>query len=231
MIMDYFYSASVMGYGFGRKWHNKYNFPSFSRVTKTLTLHPTIGIPFAVLKFGNSVWNRVGLHNIGYMLWRSRYRKVAGLEKVIVSLAGTDNDISLMVHLLENCNIAGIELNFSCPNHRDFKNKFIPKSEHPIYLKLSYNQDPYDYNLDNVVGIRLNSVSWVVGSLSGKAAKKKNWEFIRKFNREGLNVAGCSFTCKEDLYILKDLGCIETGIGSAILINPYLIENMECSKK
>ena len=227
--MNYFYSSSVMGYGFGRKWHYKYDFPYLPRVTKTLTLGAITGIPFAIIKFGKSVWNRVGLHNIGLTEWLYRYRNRVELHDVIVSLAGTDAEISIITIILQDYDIAGIELNFSCPNHKSFKNIKVPNkiiNKHPIYLKLSYDQDPYEYDLNDVAGIRLNSVPCVVGGLSGKAARAKNWAFIEQFNREGLNVAGCSFVDNYDLLCLKDLGCKEIGIGSTILTNPHLIEHL-----
>lgn len=67
--MEYFYSAAVMGYGFGRPWHHKYNFPALLRVTQTLTYTRNKGCKFAVIPFGKSVWNKVGLHNIGLGAW------------------------------------------------------------------------------------------------------------------------------------------------------------------
>ena len=89
------------------------------------------------------------------------------------------------------------------------------------YLKLNHTQDPYKYDLDNVTGIRMNSVPTICGGLSGKAAQKKNWEFIKRYNKEGLNVAGCSFTSFEDIKKLEeDMGCKEAGIGSIMLTNP-----------
>ena len=216
-----------MGYGFGREWHKKYDFPYFPSVTKTLTLKPIISIPFAIIKFGKSVWNRVGLHNIGIKEWIYRYRNYTALKNVIVSLAGNDIDIMSMVQLLQDYNIAGIELNFSCPNHRSFRNIKLHRmfsNKHPIYLKLSYNQDPYDYDLTDVVGIRLNSVPWFIGGLSGKAAQEKNWSFIKRYKE--LNVAGCSFTSMDDIKKLEDMGCKEIGIGSTILTNPKLIDTL-----
>lgn len=227
--MNYFYSASVMGYGNGRKWHKMYNFPNFIKVTKTITMEPITGIPFAILKFGNTVWNKVGLHNVGFKKWYYQYNyKLTKKERsnIIVSLAGTDDDIQAMVYSLEYLHINGIELNFSCPNYKDFENKVIPVSKHPIYLKLRYNQDPYKYELDKINGIRLNSIPTKFGGLSGKAAKKKNWEFIKKFNKEGLNVAGCSFSKYDDLIMLENFGCGEIGIGVVILTNPLLVESL-----
>jgi dihydroorotate dehydrogenase len=123
--MKYFYSAGVMGYGNGRFWHKKYNFPMLSSVTKTLTVCPNLGCPFAVIRNGDTVWNRVGLHNVGIWNWFFKY--YFGRENIIVSIAGTDMEIDTMVNFLENNRrrIEGIELNFSCPNVKPFKNEEI----------------------------------------------------------------------------------------------------------
>jgi len=125
--IKYFYSASVMGYGTGRYWHKYYKFPKLNRVTKTITLEPKLGIPFAVIKFGNSVWNKVGLHNIGmkkfYLDLLPELILYTDPEDLIISLAGTDDDIDDMVRIIDRGSIpvGGIELNFSCPNVKDQK--------------------------------------------------------------------------------------------------------------
>jgi len=223
--MKYFYSAGVMGYGNGRFWHKAYNFPNFTRVTKTLTIGFKTGHPFAVIVVGNTVWNRVSLHNTGIRSWLYQNYMVKG--NIIVSIAGTDLEIDLMVGgCLDNMPISGAELNFSCPNVKSFKNKNIPKSEVPLYLKLNHLQDPYDYDLDKITGIRLNSVPKFFGGISGKAAQKYNWPWIEKFNKEGLNVAGCSCNTVDDLKYMEDIGCKEVGLGSIVLTNPYLVETL-----
>lgn len=223
--MKYFYSAGVMGYGTGRFWHKSYNFPAFTRVTKTLTVDSKVGYPFAVFKVGNTVWNRVSLHNIG--IWNWYYKNYVGEENIIVSLAGTDHEVAFMIdRFLNDIHISGVELNFSCPNVKSFKNKRTPLSKVPLYLKLNYLQDPYEYDLDNVTGIRLNSVPKFFGGLSGKVAQKYNWPWIEKFNKEGLNVAGCSCNTVDDLKHMEDIGCKEIGLGSVVLTNPYLVETL-----
>jgi len=231
--MKYFYSASVMGYGEGRVWHRYYNFPKLPIVTKTLTWNSKIGIPFAVLKKGNSVWNRVGLHNIGFFEWFKRYYLTWSNDlrkNVIVSIAGADWEIESMIGLFEaipDYYIRGIEINVSCPNVKSYNNLVIPKTDIPIYLKLNCKQDPYDYDLNNITGIRLNSVPKYFGGVSGKAAQKYNWDYIKKFNCDGLNISGCSITSNEDIKILEDLGCKNIGIGSIMLTNRSVVEGLE----
>lgn len=234
--MKFFYSAGAMGYnGDGYWWHRFYKFPMLPFVTKTLTIKPKIGIPMAIIKAGNTVWNRIGLHNIGIDGWFRKYGQRSP-EETIVSIAGYDNEIEEMLNQLDlfcGLFLSGIELNFSCPNVKSYKNKKVVYTDLmkllncPLYLKLNHEQDPHEYDLSNVSGIRLNSVPTLIGGLSGKAAQKKNWSFIQRFNGEGLNVAGCSFTSMEDIKKLKDMGCKETGIGSIILTNPKLVEKMK----
>lgn len=224
--MNFFYSAAVMGYGNGRIWHRYLNLPTWSRVTKTLTLEPKLGWPFAVVKIGNTIWNKVGLHNYGFHKWFERFSNV-NKDEMVVSIAGHDDEIVEMVDKLNEYEIGGIELNFSCPNVKSFGNKIIPFSKHKVYLKLNYKQDPYEYDLDNVEGIRLNSVPTFFGGLSGKYAQKHNWPMIKKWNYEGLNVAGSSITAYKDYLYLKEFcGCKEIGIGSLVLTNVRLIQEL-----
>lgn len=230
--MKYFYSASVMGYGEGRLWHRYYNFPKLPKVTKTITWSPKMGIPFAVIKKGNSVWNRVGLHNVGFFNWfRKYYLKWPDdfRKNIILSIAGTDHQVENIIGIFEAIDawdLGGIEINVSCPNVKSYNNIMIPKTDIPLYLKLNCKQDPYDYDLSNIKGIRLNSIPKYFGGVSGEAAQKYNWKFIEKFNREGLNVSGCSITSNEDIKILEDLGCKDIGIGSIILTNRSIVEGL-----
>ncbi len=224
--MKFFYSASVMGYGFGYKWHEKYNFPNFPRVTRTLTRYRKFGMPFAILKSNSSVWNRVGLHNIGIDKWVENY--IPG-PNIIVSLAGPDREIQSMIDTLEafDVDVGGVELNFSCPNIKGFQNWEIPKTKYPLYLKLNYLQDPYEYNLDDIREIRMNSVPgkyW--GGWSGERAQKKNWRKIEIHSHHGLQVAGCSVTSHDDIKRLEDMGCKSIGLGSIILTDPKFVESL-----
>ena len=230
--MEFFYSAGVKGYGLkNRIMHKYYNFPILPAVTKTLTLNKKTGYPFAVLKFGETIWNKVSLHNCGFRNWYLTYYNRNFFQEVIVSIAGTDIDINTMVCYLNNAEIKGIELNFSCPNVKSYNNKHIPDSPHNLYLKLNYKQDPYQYDLDRIKSIRVNSIPTKFGGLSGKFAQKKNWKFIEKFNKEGLNVAGASCLNFDDFKRMEDIGCKEIGLGTITLINPKVVERLSKYKK
>ena len=229
--MKYFYSAAVMGYGFGRKWHSLFNFPRFHRVTKTLTYSEKKGHPFAVLPLGKSVWNRVSLHNIGLPTWY--YENMdKSLLFLTVSIAGESYQLKKMIYVLNNLQIGGIEINYSCPNYKSLKYEYdiIKYSKHPVYLKLRWDDDPFKYDLDNVKGIRLNSVPAYGGGMSGKYAQFFNWTAIKRWCKDGLPVAGCSFTTYDDIVRLEDMGVKEVGIGSTILTNPRLIESLSNDK-
>jgi len=167
MGIRFFYSASVMGYGLGRFWHKFYKLPNFPRVTKTLTYNRKIGYPFLVLKYGDSVFNHVALHNIGYRQYISEYlinfNSYWSKDNIIISLAGTNDELQEMINVLDNYEsiylFNAYELNFTCPNYCSFNNITIPQSKyHPIYLKLNYLEDPYKYDLSKIKGIRINSV-------------------------------------------------------------------------
>jgi dihydroorotate dehydrogenase len=235
--MEYFYSAGAMSYGNGYFWHKFYNFPKLDYVTKSLTLASRFGNPFAIsyIPFKKSIWNKNGLRNKGFFEYFFRYG--FHRNRAIISISGMDEEIRVMVNFLEKMYsqwkyffIKGIELNYSCPNIECNNNKYIPKSSFPLYLKLSYNMDPYKYDLTNIKEIRVNSVPVRYGAISGKIAQKYNWPFIEKFNKEGIKVAGCSAVEEDDFKRLEDIGCTNIGLGSIMLINPKVIENLFIDK-
>jgi dihydroorotate dehydrogenase len=222
--MKFFYSSGVRGYGIkNRLIHNFFNFPEYPAVTKTLTFNKKIGYPFAIMRFGKTIWNKISLHNCGFVEWLDKYYNYESFKNVIVSIAGTDTEICTMVHILEDLKIKGIELNFSCPNVKSYNNKIVPHTTHDLYLKLNHKQDPYNYDLSNIKSIRVNSIPTKFGGLSGKYAQKKNWKFIEKFNKEGLNISGASCLDFDDFQKMEDIGCHDIGLGTITLINPKII--------
>jgi len=228
--MNYIYGSGSMGFGNGYIWHKifNYKFPSFPIVTKTITLNETKGYPFAIVKIGNTIYNHVSHHNNGYNWFLENILNYKN-DNLIVSIAGSDIQINELVFRLNNIdNIKGIQLSFSCPNVKDMKNKNIPKSKHPLYLKLNYLQDPYKYDLNKIKGILVNSVPCWFGGMSGKLSQKYNWPYIKKFNKEGLNIYGSSFVTLDDInYLNEYCGCKTISISSTMLTNPSLIENLK----
>ena len=226
--MNFFYSAGVKGYGLkNRWWHKWYNFPILSAVTKTITLNKKKGYPFAIAQFGKTIWNKIALHNCGFNEWYLNYYNRNFFQDVIISIAGDNKDLNRIMYILNTLKLGGIELNFSCPNVKSYENKYIPSTSHNLYLKLNYTQDPYKYNLNNIKSIRVNSLPTKFGGLSGKIAQKKNWKFIEKFNKEGLNIAGASCLNFNDFKRMEDIGCKEIGLGVITIINPKVVSNIK----
>lgn len=222
-MVKYFYAAASMGFGRGYKWHRFFKFPKFDIITKTITLKQRVGNPFAIIHFGNSVYNRIKLHNIGIEKWLKEYYD----PNLVLSIAGTDEEIEEIMWILGDRPLNGVELNFSCPNVKSFENKKIPRTKYKLFLKLNYKQDPYKYELDEVDRIDLNSVPRFCGGVSGRLAKRHNWSFIRRHG--DLSISGCSFSSMNDIKRLEEyLGCKEISIGSVMLTNPFLVENLMC---
>jgi hypothetical protein len=223
--MQYVYQAGAMGYGDGYRWHRffGFKFPRFPIVLKTVTINKVKGRPYAVMRIGKSVFNNMGLPNNG-LDWLLRNIKLT--QNMFVSIAGTDDDISHMVQILDNFKIGGIEYNFSCPNIKGYDNRIVPLSKHPVYLKLNCNMDPYKYDLTRVVGVRLNTIPCWLGGGSGRFAWERNYQFAKKYIKEGVKVTGASWTSIDDINRLVDIGCKEIGIGSVMLINPQLVLNL-----
>lgn len=223
--MKFHYASGAMGYhGEGWFWHRFYNFPKLPFITKTLTINPINGNPWAVLPLGKSVFNKVALHNCGFYKWLySRNTQ----PNCTISFHGTDIELDVLVGVVQRMNwLDAIELNFSCPNAKNEHNIKIPESKLPIYIKLNHKQNPFDYDLDRVAGIRVNSIPMKYGGGSGKIAQKDNWAFIERYIKEGFNVSGCSFTSFDDIRRLEDMGCTEISIGSVIITNPKLVEKI-----
>lgn len=225
--MKFFYSAGAQDYGKGYWWHKFFDFPKLPFVTRTLTLLPTKGYKYLILPIGNSVFNRVGLDNIGLYEFIKKYKSF-DIPRT-VSIAGPDRLIQEMVEIIDYFlpKEDSIELNFSCPNIKSFNNRVIPETNRDLYLKLNWTQSPYSYDRSNIKGIRLNSIPLKFCGGSGKIAQKKNWKLIKMLNRTGLNVAGCSAQNFEDVKILEDMGCKEIGIGSAMLTHPRFVEKLK----
>lgn len=211
-----------MSFGSGYFWHSLFKFPDFPKITKTLTLEPRTGRPWAIMHLGKSIWNYMGLPNKGFTNWLNYYYR----SDVIVSIAGVDDEIKYMCSKLDEVNIKGVELNFSCPNVKDHNNKLIPKTKHKLFLKLNYKQNPFDYDLNRIEKISVNSVPIFKGAISGRGAQKNNWVFVENCLKNKLPVSGCSWVSLKDLNYLVNLGCKYIDIGTVLLINPWLVQRL-----
>ena len=153
----------------------------FTVVLKTLTRHPRIGNlrwtdPWSCVRpvRGGAV-NKVGLTNPGFDWWLRDigptldYRRVA----TVASLFGDDAELADMARALNRFDLAGIEVNPSCPNtgHALLTTDVVVRgvaavravSRHPLIVKVSAAQD-YRAICRGLVGIAeavaINSVPW-----------------------------------------------------------------------
>ena len=242
--MKFFYQSGAMGFdGKGYSWHYwmNYRFPKFPTISKTVTFHPKSGHPLWIVPYGDSVWNKVGLHNSGLAHWLNNYYN----EDIVLSIAVENAYLCIDAYysILYSKPLSGIELNMSCPNvshggdiyeitdHYIEKMQDLKSKGHigSLYLKVGacHNLN-YFYKLPYVDRIHINSVPKKIGAVSGNAAKKANWAFIERWQgRHGIpEIAGASWSSLEDIKSLKGMGCKTIGIGSAILTNPCLVERL-----
>jgi dihydroorotate dehydrogenase (NAD+) catalytic subunit len=132
----------------------------FTIIVKTLTYKPIKGNyvwwhPWTCVNylFNGSFVNCVGLSNPGYRWWLGKpYTHIIKKGyKVIVSIAPKNvSEAITMVCDFNDANIAGLQLNVSCPNVKhDSSVKFVcsvaeavyKHSRHPITVKLAYQDD------------------------------------------------------------------------------------------
>ena len=179
-------------------------------VTKTLTLMPRKGnlrwwCPWRCVRLiPNGVVNAVGLTNPGLDYWLRKYYPIAKKKKypLAVSLEARNfEELYVMAKKLNDCNLAYIEVNASCPNSElsslpIYDGLVTVKRiiNHPVVFKLSYvqamNRSLID-RLGRISGIEalhlINTVPWddvypnkisplayglkVKGGVSGKDAK------------------------------------------------------------
>ena len=227
--MKFFYQSGAMGFGDGYFWHKMVDpFPEYPIVTKTFTMQKKIGKPWAIgfiPYLVKSTWNKVSLHNPGLENYYEEYDNC--FKDIIVSIHGYDDELDLMCTMLEDSDIKGIELNFSCPNTTNKYNKRIPETDHPLYLKLNYKQNPTHYDLDKIERIHLNSIPTEYGGISGKYAQQYNWDYIQKWNKEiDTPIAGCSWTSIPEIEQLRRMGCEYVGIGSQMLTVPDVVRQI-----
>ena len=97
------------------------DFPFAAYVSKTITLQPRAGNPPPrVAETAAGMLNSIGLENVGIAKFRSeKLPKLRSLRATIVASVGgeTPRELERLVGALgEERGIAGIEINFSCPN-------------------------------------------------------------------------------------------------------------------
>jgi len=162
----------------------------FTIVIKSLTRYerrgnlcwwkPWTWLPFSPwsctrLIMGGAV-NKVGLTNPGIEWWCKYVAPKIDFKKynIIVSIFGDEQELVEMADMLNQFNIVGIEVNYSCPNadHENQTEDIIRSikavkcvTRHPVIAKLSVDQDylAIARGLQGVAeAISLNSVKWEI---------------------------------------------------------------------
>ena len=155
---------------------------AFTIITKTLTYLPRKGQyktwkPWQSVRAGlGYVVNAVGLTNPGYQYWiNNDYKHVKEKQyKVIVSLMpDTVQEAHDMAKDMDDVDVAGIELNVSCPNVKhesklericEIVEEFYKNTDHPLILKLGMDQPYLDICMELSNRVQafdlINSVPW-----------------------------------------------------------------------
>lgn len=242
--MIYSYASAMTGF----RGELPEGFPEWPRTTKSLTSTPRRGYPWAVLRRGKTVWNRVSLSNPGLDWWLENCYD----PSLILSVAPEDDwDLMRIYERLKGRHLAGLEINLSCPNYHELKISILSEDhwqdspkDIPLTIKVGVEQDVgwMDYHWDRISRVTINSVPWLVGAVSGKAAQARNWKLLRELNerfdrrkRIGLNpktpskprIVGCSITCAEDVKILEALGIEEIALGTVCFTNPSFVKTLQ----
>jgi len=188
-IFEYMTASGALGYdGKGWPWERPLSLiglfdPTlFTSVTKTLTLHPMKGNlrwynPFRCIRFLNDgVVNTVALSNPGIDWWCKNISPSLDSRKIplVVSLFGEPDELAKMAKMLNEFDIAGIELNASCPNTTTTilqdTDRIIAsckaitaETKLPLILKVSVSHDVEVITkgiVSMVQAISINSVPW-----------------------------------------------------------------------
>lgn len=164
------------------KWMGLIDPSAFTIITKTLTYFPRKGNlnmwrPWQCVRMGlGYVVNAVGLTNPGYQWWINgpyHHVKEKGYNVIVSLMPESLQEAKDMATDLNPLDIAGVELNVSCPNVKHDSTEdwvcgmvehFCKYTNHPVILKLSYNQPFVEIckRLDRKVAAfdLINSVPW-----------------------------------------------------------------------
>lgn len=185
-------SASSLNYGYGY-WHERWcTRPSTygAVTTKTITLDAREGHysnkhrPWEVIRPIKGGWiNALGWYNCGIdQFIEEHYPKTKGIN-LIVSIGGFAPDEYLqLITRLSEIDIAGIEINLSCPNvdseivEKDklcgFFYQLRQATNHPLILKLGFEQD-YQFYADAAENARFNAVH-AINTITGLRLNHKS---------------------------------------------------------
>jgi len=265
-----FVGSAGFGYGEGWWWQKllKIKVPeSVAIVTKTLTFKPIKGSWFQVLKSIRvireknkliGIANKIGLVNLGVEKWKKEiYPSLKCPKNVFVSLFVSSKDKGELVEILKilkDCQIAGIELNISCPNYpipidfsfekvKEFCQLVKKETDLPLILKIGLvNKGIFEslWKLKDVLeAISLNSVPWETvfskpspfkkgGGVSGKVVQKIQWELgFWLQDISGIPVIFPSvWEQKDAVYLLLKKKVSAISVCSAFLLKPWILKTL-----
>jgi len=213
-------ASGALGYdGKGWWWDHPYRWfgllkpELFLGTTKSLTRYPRKGnlrwhhmFGFGCVQQIKKGWvNAVGLSNPGIEYWCKKVGPKVSRDRLnlAVSIVGTVEELAEMTDMLNQFDIAAIEVNVSCPNTGDMPTldqvvegvcAVRQRSKHPIIFKGSVVQDIFAIAKEisgMVSAIELNSVPWNMvlmnrnpvqrfngGGVSGEIAQAVSWPIL-----------------------------------------------------
>ncbi|OHA99652.1 MAG: hypothetical protein A3G47_00475 [Candidatus Zambryskibacteria bacterium RIFCSPLOWO2_12_FULL_39_45] len=230
----------------------------FTSVTKTLTLQSTKGNlrwynPFRCLRLvRGGVVNAVGLSNPGIDWWCKKIGPSVNSTKIplVASIFGEPEELAEMAGILNGFDLAGLEINASCPNTETCVLQDTARviasceavktnSRLPLILKVSVTHDISQImkGAENLVeAISINSIPWVVafpkrrsplenlggGGVSGKTAQPFTWDLVKKLAElTTIPVIGPSVWDFDDLEKVRSFGAKAVSFGSVFLCHPW----------
>lgn len=180
----------------------------FTVITPTLTFARREGYfrwwkPWESIRLiSGGVVNKKGLRNKGFTWWNKDVAPGIDFAKndIIASLAGTPDELVVMIRKLNHLNLAAFEINWSCPNTGkplpttetivDGTKKAYDSSRHPLIIKVctAQNYAKIAYQLRKTAqAIDLNSVLW---EMAFRREKSPLWKLQERVGGGGGGVSG-----------------------------------------
>ena len=262
-----FIGSAGFGYGEGWWWQKllRIKVPeNVGIVTKTLTFRPIKKSWFQVLRSIRVIRekteligtvNKVGLVNLGMKKWKKEiYPSLKYPKNIFVSLfVSSKEELFENLKILKDCQIAGIELNISCPNYptdfsfekvKEFCQFVREETNFPLILKIGLvNKEIFEslWKLKSLLeAISLNSLPWEKvfnkpspfkkgGGVSGKVVQKIQWELgFWLQDISGIPVIFPSVWTRQDaLYLLSEKKVPAISVCSAFLLKPWILKSLK----
>jgi len=242
------------------RWIGLINPSLFTVVAKTVTYKPRKGNlrwyrPWGCVRLlHQGVVNSVGLTNKGIKWWCEKKGIFADRKKISLIgsiLSDNINELVEMARMMNDVDLVGLELNWSCPNTKEDLLSNTDKvirgclavrkvSRFPLILKVSVAHDVKlifaGMDDENIEAISINSIPWAVifpnkksplahlggGGVSGKVAQPYTWGFVEKLvSMTPIPVIGPSVWEFEDIERLRKIGAKAISFGSIFVRYPW----------